>query len=558
MDRRTFLAVALSLALLFAYQWLMTTYYPAPETRTDDTQPVAAQSAPPAKSPNMATGDGSPVPESAIPREPLREAVPPPQGSLDDAEGEPGQWLHYENDLVRVSVAQRSGRIVQVAFKKHRTSLADKSPFVFLEERDGMMFHVETGFLGAEKWVKPAGPRTLWRIEGPAQVQGDGALSLVWDNGQGLTFRKTYRFTRDSYVVDVEDRVFNRNNAQVPLHHYGQLVRTQPVVGEDAMMGSYDFQGPMGYLDGQRHQFAYDVLKEDDHTIKALSGWSGFSDKYYLGALMADAASGNKNFYFDFAAPAYRVGVVGSQLTVAAGTEHVTSLRFFLGPKELRTLEAVNPELERAIDYGWFHFLAVPLVQILHFFNDFLRNYGLAIIFLTLLIKLMFFPLASKSYRSMAEMKKLQPKVENLKKLYGDDRARLNQEMMKLYQDNKVNPLGGCLPIVVQIPVFFALYKVLYLSVEMRHAPFFFWVQDLSVMDPYYVLPLLMGASMFVQTKLNPAPADPIQAKVMLFLPVVFTFMFLTFPSGLVLYWLVNNILSIAQQTYINRKALVA
>ncbi|OSM00464.1 putative protein translocase subunit yidC [Magnetofaba australis IT-1] len=382
-------------------------------------------------------------------------------------------------------------------------------------------------------------------------------LTLQWRNGQNVTFEKQITIPKQGYRITVEDRVFNKGDKPLSFYHFAQFKRVPHTLQTEGGPVSMDFEGPMAYLDNERQQHEYDDLREgQDARHAAKVGWGGFSDKYFLAAILPGAMpeGQTQRFYFDYDAPTFRTGVVSPASQVAAGGAFVKKYDLYIGPKEIRTLEAEGDNLERAIDYGWFHFLAVPLVDTLLFFNDYLSNYGLAIILLTVLIKLAFFPLANKSYRSMNAMKKLQPKIEDLKKLYGSDKQRLNQEMMKLYQEHKVNPLGGCLPILVQIPVFFALYKTLFLSIEMRHAPFALWIHDLSAMDPYYVLPLLMGASMFLQSRLNPAPADPIQAKIMMFLPVIFTVMFLSFPSGLVLYWFVNNVLSIAQQWYIMKK----
>jgi len=291
--------------------------------------------------------------------------------------------------------------------------------------------------------------------------------------------------------------------------------------------------------------------------VRAKEGWTGISDKYFLAAMIpttVGADEGARKYYYDYDAPAVRVGAMDAKISLSPGAQQQSLTHVYVGPKEIHTLADLNLDMDRAIDYGWFHFLARPLVEVLLYFHGLVGNLGVAIILITVIIKAILFPLADKSYRSMNAMKKLQPEIESLKKKYGDDKQRMNQEMMGLYQKNKVNPLGGCLPIVVQIPVFFALYKVLYLSIEMRHAPFYGWIEDLSAMAPYCVLPVLMGASMFIQQKMSPAPADPMQAKIMMMLPVVFTVLFFSFPAGLVIYWVVNNVLSIAQQGYIYKQ----
>jgi YidC/Oxa1 family membrane protein insertase len=280
--------------------------------------------------------------------------------------------------------------------------------------------------------------------------------------------------------------------------------------------------------------------------------WSGFGDKYFLNAVLAQGGSiaslslkeGNGYVEQRFTAP---------KMSLNPGQSANVSFKLYFGPKDLDILKSQGQHLEQVIDLGWFSAIAKPMLHSIKLFYRYLHNYGLAIIVITVILKILFFPLTHKSYKSMKEMQKLQPKMQQLKDKFKDDRDGMNRAVMELYKTHKVNPLGGCLPMIVQIPVFFGLYKALMFSIELRHAPFYFWLQDLSAKDPYYVTPVIMGATMFIQQKMTPSNMDPIQAKMMLALPIVFTFMFLNFPSGLVLYWLVNNILTIAQQAYINK-----
>ena len=549
MDRRTLLALGLSLVLLMSYQTYMEIYFPA-EPPVQVEHAVARDLADPAR-PDVLIGKGSG--DLVLTRTDPTVPVAPPPTSVRDT-----TLLPFENSVTRGQVTLTGAQLVDLAFLKHLDELSPTGqPIQFFNHGvvpgNPNLFFGETGFLGTVD-IKTPGRKTVWSTPNRSVVRGGGAINLTWENGAGLHFEKSFRISLDSYLLVIRDRVVNQSAKTVPLYHFAQFVRTEPRADEGNTLAIADFQGPMGYLDKERVQYTYEALRQGDQYLNATTGWAGFSDKYFLAALIPSGGETLKKFYFDHDMPTYRTGTVSSQKTLAPGDEVHFDTRMFIGPKEIRRLEAQNAALERSIDYGWFHFLAVPLVDLMLFLNDYLHNYGWAIIFLTLLIKLVFYPLANKSYRSMNAMKKLQPKVEELRKLHGKDKTRMNQEMMQLYQNNKVNPLGGCLPILVQIPVFFALYQVLYLSVEMRHAPFMLWIYDLSIMDPYYVLPLLMGGSMFIQSRMNPPPADPIQAKVMMFLPVVFTFMFLSFPAGLVLYWLVNNVLSIAQQGYIMKK----
>ncbi|MBF0143277.1 MAG: membrane protein insertase YidC [Magnetococcales bacterium] len=564
MDRRTILAIVLSFIVLVGYQILVTLYYsPVPTSESSAPPPVATAatettgetpaSSPPGPKPKGAVADVQVGKGDSGPVVKLAGGSPPSPTPGQTTTGAEEKVIPFRNHLVRGEISQTGGRIVELDFLQFLDKLGSEGqPFRFLDKSSGNRFFAESGFLGSAREETP-NRETPWTWQGSGTLEGGGSLLLTWDNGQGLLFEKRYELTADSYMIRVTDRVSNRSGKSVDLYHFAQYSRVRPPAKEGGA-SSTDYEGPMAYLDDSRIQHPYEALVEKDESNMATSGWNAFSDHYFLAALIPEQTQSPRKYYFDYDAPAHRVGYLSDQITLETDKVHEATTQLFIGPKELRNLEAQGLFLERSIDYGWFHFLAVPLVKILLFFYDFFHNYGLAIILLTVAVKIVFFPLANKSYRSMNEMKKLQPKMEQLKKLYGDDKQRLNQEMMKLYQANNVNPLGGCFPILIQIPVFFALYQVLFLSVEMRHAPFILWIDDLSSMDPFYVLPLLMGVSMFIQTKMNPAPADPVQAKIMLFLPVVFTVMFFTFPSGLVLYWLVNNVLSILQQGLIMKR----
>ncbi|MBF0448052.1 MAG: membrane protein insertase YidC [Magnetococcales bacterium] len=553
MDQRTLLAISLSFLLLVSYQYYMDSnavVQPAPQqieqAQIDSTDLQTSKEPVPSLVDGVQVGKGisgpvllEPAPAMMTPSNPIAK----------------GERVKFENSLVRGEVDQTGARVASLSFLRHLDSLPPKGrPIQYINQDSREFFFSETGFLGAAGQDVP-GRDTPWHLEGPDNLNGAGDLRFVWRNKQGISFEKTYSFKKDSYLFTVTDRVVNHSPQAIDLYHFAQFVRVKPTAGDGApAMAIADFEGPMGFLDDVRVQHTYEDLQTADQRHKASRGWAGISDKFFLGALIPTDTVSNKNFYFDYDAPAHRAGLVSDKRMVESGHDLSIQTQLFIGPKEVKVLERQHLELNRAIDYGWFHFLAEPIVIVLLYLNSYFHNFGVAIILLTLSMKIILFPLANKSYVSMNAMKKLQPKIEELKKKHGDNKQALNEEMMKLYQTHKVNPLGGCLPIVIQIPVFFALYKVLFLSVEMRHAPFMLWIHDLSVMDPYYVLPILMGASMFFQSKLNPTPADPVQAKIMMFLPLIFTFMFLTFPAGLVLYWLLNNVLSIAQQMYILKK----
>jgi YidC/Oxa1 family membrane protein insertase len=315
----------------------------------------------------------------------------------------------------------------------------------------------------------------------------------------------------------------------------------------------FDTAGSYLYADNALHaDKAKDVSSASKKYDKDVQ-WAGFADKYFLSSILAEKNSIASVELKKNAAGFMESIVSAPQVTINAGQSVTVTHRLFVGPKDIDILKAQGNSLVQSLDLGWFTVLAKPLLYTLKFFYSYVGNYGIAIIIVTIILKALFFPLTHKSYKSMKDMQKIQPKMAALKEKYKDDRDAMNKAVMELYREHKVNPMGGCLPMVVQIPVFFALYKALMFSIELRHAPFFLWVTDLADKDPYYVTPIIMGITMFVQQKMTPSQMDPIQQKMMLALPVVFTFMFLSFPSGLVLYWLVNNILTIGQQMYINK-----
>jgi YidC/Oxa1 family membrane protein insertase len=355
-------------------------------------------------------------------------------------------------------------------------------------------------------------------------------------------------------VVDIEHVVNNHGTAAWTGRQYRQLQRSEAAeAGQSKFIHTY--MGGVIYSAEEKYEKIKfeDMLKQDlDRTITA--GWAAMLQHYFLGALIPDSDSAEHYYTRALDGARYIIGMIAPARTIAAGDSGVFSTRLYLGPKLQDEMKQIAPGLELTVDYGLLTVLAQPLFWLLKAIHGLIGNWGWAIVLLTLLIKLAFYKLSETSYRSMANMRKLAPRLQSLKERFGDDRQKLNQAMMELYKKEKINPLGGCLPIAVQIPVFIALYWMLLESVELRQAPFMLWIQDMSAPDPYYILPLLMGATMLIQQKLNPAPMDPIQAKVMMVLPVVFTVFFAFFPSGLVLYWVVNNTLSISQQAVITRR----
>jgi YidC/Oxa1 family membrane protein insertase len=375
-------------------------------------------------------------------------------------------------------------------------------------------------------------------------------LELSASNPNGVTVRKVFTFTGNSYPIVLEQTVSNRSVQAVSGQIQLSLLNPSSKPKNDD--GRFEVYGPVTLSDAG---VAFDTIADlgkSEKTYNKGVAWSGFGDKYFLSAIISKG-TGSTAVILKEQGGTISQKFISQKADLNPGQAFTTSCNLFFGPKDIDILKSQAVKLEGAIDLGWFAALAKPLLHSLKLFYGYFHNYGIAIIVITLILKILFFPLTHKSYKSMKEMQKLQPKMQELKDKFKDDRDGLNRAVMELYKTHKVNPLGGCLPMLVQIPVFFGLYKALMFSIELRHAPFIFWLQDLSSKDPYYVTPIIMGATMFIQQKMTPTNMDPVQAKMMLALPVVFTFMFLNFPSGLVLYWLVNNILTIAQQAYINR-----
>jgi YidC/Oxa1 family membrane protein insertase len=372
---------------------------------------------------------------------------------------------------------------------------------------------------------------------------------------EGVKTVKTLTFHRGSYVIDITHEIINGSAAPLAAHAYFQFLRDgAPPAGDPKMVNTYT--GAAVYTEQEKfHKLSFSDLDKDKASFPktATDGWIAMLQHYFVAAWLPKEGTAREYYAKPLADKLYSVGVILPVAAIAPNASGSVSVSLYAGPQEQDALKNIAPGLNLTVDYGWLTVVAAPLFWLLQFLHRWVGNWGVAIILLTVLIKAVFFPLSAASYKSMAKMKLVTPRMTKLREQYGNDRARLNQAMMELYKTEKINPLGGCLPIVVQIPVFISLYWVLLASVELRHAPFYLWIHDLAAQDPYYVLPLLMMGSMLIQTKLNPVPPDPVQAKVMMIMPFAFGVMFFFFPAGLVLYWLVNNILSIAQQWQITR-----
>lgn len=470
------------------------------------------------------------------------------------------QFVTVRTDVFDVTIDRVSGNLIQSSLTNYDKSLDSEEQLQLLTNTESRTYVMESGLIGRN------GPDS--RANGTAPVYQTNAASYELDQGQnqlnvdlsfttdtGVKITKRYEFERDSYEIGVRYLITNNSGEPWKANFTGKIVRDQaPDPTAQTSMGIKAFLGMvMSTPEDPYEKFDFSDLSETPINQSVTNGWLAFLQHYFLAAWVPERDQ-PAQFQTTRRGPLYVMGFVYPATTVAPGETVEVGARAYVGPKIIDRLESVAPSLDRTVDFGWLFFISLPLFIIMEWFYGIVGNWGVAIILLTVLVKAVFFHLSATSYKSMAKMRAAAPQLTRLKELYGDDRQRMSQEMMALYKREKINPLGGCLPILVQMPVFISLYWVLFESVQLRHAPFMLWIQDLSQMDPYFILPILMGASMFLQMHLNPTPPDPMQAKIMKMMPLIFTVFFLWFPSGLVLYWLVNNILSISQQWYITRK----
>jgi YidC/Oxa1 family membrane protein insertase len=381
-------------------------------------------------------------------------------------------------------------------------------------------------------------------------------VPFTWTDGNGLKVTKTYIFTRGSYLVKMEQKVSNQSGEEWSGRQYSQLLR-KPYTDEKGSNFIRTYAGGVIYTEQDKYQKVdFEDMADENLKVKTLGGWSAMIQHYFAAAWVPPAEEENTYYTKELQDWRYVIGSFSEIVTVQPNSEVTLESQLFVGPKIQPIMEKISPGLELTVDYGWLTIIAKPIYWLLNKIHTLVGNWGFAIIGVTFVIKALFFKLSEASYKSMAKMRAVQPRMVAMKERFADDRQGMNKAMMEMYKKEKINPLGGCLPIVVQIPVFIALYWVLLESVELRQAPWILWIEDMSTADPYLILPILMGISMFIQQKLNPAPIDPVQAKVMMALPFVFGIFFMFFPSGLVLYWVVNNVLSISQQWYITNKVV--
>ena len=573
-QKNLILAIVASLAILLGYE-----YFIAQPQRDSVAQQQAAQQQLAQSSETIpSTAPGGAVPLLGQPGEGAKTAGLTREAAIA------GPRVSIETPTIRGSISLKGGRIDDVVLTQYRETIDPTSPEIVMFSPNGapQPYFADFGWTGAETSLLLPSADSLWQAD-RTRLTPDQPVTLTWDNGQGLLFKRIYKVD-ENYMFTVSQSVENNSSQAISISPYGLVSRT----GTPETRGFYILhEGMIGVFDEKLKEVKYSKL-EDDGTVSAesLGGWMGITDKYWMATLIPDQTSTvNARFVASKSGgkQKYQADYLYGALTIPAGGATEVTNRLFAGAKQVNLIDGYAeeysiPRFDRAVDFGWFYFLTKPIFVALHWLNSVVGNFGISILILTVFIKALFFPLANKSYKSMAKMRKLQPQMLVLREQFGDDKQRLNQEMMALYKKEGANPVSGCLPVVVQIPVFFSLYKVLFVTIEMRQAPFFGWIQDLSAPDPTSIInlfgllpftvpdlgplnlinlgvwPLLMGISMFVQQRLNPQPTDEIQAKVFMFMPIIFTFLLANFPAGLVIYWTWNNTLSVLQQATIMKR----
>jgi YidC/Oxa1 family membrane protein insertase len=576
-QKNLILAIVVSCIILFGFQYFFapTSQAPQPGTQTSQ-QPGAPQA--PAGSPPAAPGVAAPNSGGTTP------ATLAPAASRESVIAKTPR-VQIETPRLKGSIDLVGARIDDLTLLDYREEPEPNSPQIVLLAPDGTPdpYFAEFGWVGGDANVKVPGGDTQWTSSGGA-LTPDHSVDLTWDNGQGLRFTRHYAIDKD-YMFALSQSVTNGSGAKVTLYPYAFVARKGTVPESTTYLLHI---GPIGVFNGTLQDgYKYGDMKPDGPNFSSTGGWMGITDKYWLTALIPDQnekVSSNFRHVMQNKTDVYQVDYRGDAHDVAPGATLSIGDHFFAGAKEVSLLDHYEsalgvPRFDRAIDFGWFYWITKPIFLALDLFYKWIGNFGLAIMLLTVIIKAIFFPLANKSYRAMSKMRLLQPELQKLRERYGEDKVKLNQEMMALYKRVGANPMAGCLPIAIQIPVFFSLYKVLYVTIEMRQAPFYGWIHDLSAPDPTSFVnlfgllpfhapeisflaigawPIIMGITMFLQQKLNPQPPDPMQAKMFMALPFVFTYMLAQFASGLVIYWAWNNLLSIAQQWAIMRSAGVS
>ena len=486
--------------------------------------------------------------------------------------------IKIENDSIIGSMSLEGGLIDDISFKKHKQNLENNLNVEFLnpaQTENG--FYVETGWTSVGNKIKVPSKKSIWKVNGNKILNNNEPVILEWNNNAGIIFKKKIELD-NKYLFKITQEVQNNTSQSIDLYPYAQITRNK--IPDDIQNFYISHEGFIGVFDEELQEDDYDDIEENKIVREANEGWFGITDKYWMTAVVPKKGENFKStfLYKDSFKANY---ILNNPTTINSSSSSSNEVRLFVAAKEVDTIDsyAANQNIDKfdlVIDWGWFYFFTKPLFFIIDYLFKYFGNFGTAIVLITIGIRLIFFPLANYSFRSMAKMKAVQPEMVRLKELHKEDKVKLQQEMMALYRKEKINPASGCLPVLIQIPFFFAIYKMLFISLEMRHQPFFGWIKDLSAQDPTSLFnlfglipwdppgfliigiwPILMGASMWVQQKLNPAPADPVQAKIFAFFPLFLTIILASFPSGLVVYWTINNILTIAQQWVIMKQTKV-
>jgi len=591
-NRNLIVAIVLSVAVLIGWQY----FFAAPQAerqrqaaqqqQSTQVNPTAPNQPP---TPSQAGGPSAPVPGS-VPATPAAPVVESREAALARS-----PRVAIDTPAIAGSINLRGGRIDDVSLKHYRETVDPKSPNIVLFSPAGSQnpYYADFGWVGTQAGPLPSA-ETVWTAD-RTTLTPSTPVTLTWDNGQGLVFRRTISVD-DKSMFTVKSAVENRGSAPVTLHPYGLVSRH----GKPTTMGYYVLhEGMTGVLGDQGLQeYTYTDLDKENavpagqNTVgkvwdSVTGGFVGITDKYWAAAVIPDQTQPYQGSFTMRQAPTgqiYQSNMLGSAQTLQPGGTTEVTQRLFAGAKEVATVDAYQASLgiknfDLLIDWGWFYFITKPLFKVLDFFYRLFGNFGVAILLVTVILKILFFPLANKSYASMAKMKAVQPEMVAIRERYADDKMKQQQALMELYRKEKINPVAGCWPVLIQIPVFFALYKVLFVTIEMRHAPFFGWIRDLAAPDPTSIFnlfgllpynpgavpvlgpflmlgiwPILMGITMWLQMKMNPEPPDPVQKQVFAWMPVIFTFMLGSFPAGLVIYWAWNNLLSVTQQAFIMKR----
>tara|TARA_B100000700_G_scaffold3255_1_gene3815 strand:- start:1285 stop:2994 length:1710 start_codon:yes stop_codon:yes gene_type:complete len=492
--------------------------------------------------------------------------------------------INFENENVVGSISLKGALIDDITFKKYNETLGSDKKVTYLNpEETNEGYFIETGWAASNiQTINLPNKETLWKVKGNSKLSAGNSVLIEWDNKSGLIFRKKIELD-DKFLFRITQEIQNKSNKLVELYPYAQITRNKkPILQAGSMSGTLILHdGFIGVFNEELKEYDYDDIQDKKKEHNAESGWLGITDKFWITALVPEK---NESFRGEFVykADSFKANyILNKPVVVQPSLSKTSGTKVFVAAKEVKVIDGYAKsenisKFDLTIDWGWLYFLTKPLFFIINYLFELTKNFGIAIILVTAAVRLLFFPLANYSFRSMAKMKILQPELLRLKELHKDDKVKLQQEMMALYKREKVNPLSGCLPILIQIPFFFAIYKMLLISLEMRHQPFFGWIKDLSAQDPTSIFnifglipwdppsfliigawPIMMGATMYLQQKLNPTPPDPIQAKIFMFFPLFLTIILAPFPAGLVVYWTINNILTIAQQWVIMRTTTV-